>query len=87
MQNFFCVIAIATLIAVNSPALASDPNTPMPQGPWFCTASGYDHNNQAQSVSGFRQETENDAKISAVQICRASGLSGCRSESCFKTEL
>ena len=52
---------------------------------WWCTADGYDHNNQLRSTSGPNRNTEREARDAAVRQCQSLGWMGCQSRSCFQT--
>lgn len=51
---------------------------------YFCTADGYNSQNQLLSVSGKTAKTLKDAEESAVMTCRMHGYAACRVQSCFE---
>lgn len=55
-------------------------------GNWFCTASGYDSQNQEVNVAGDYMPTEAEAQRSAMDLCYRWSLRTCRVESCFNLE-
>ena len=83
-MKLWCALlsVLATLVLV-SPAANADLNT-TPQS-WFCTADGYDQNNQIRSISGEYKPTKKLAEQSALRSCNGFYM-GCRVRSCFQMQ-
>jgi hypothetical protein len=74
----FSVLVLATsMFVLGLNAMADDGHR------WFCTADGYDQNNQIRSISGRLMPTQKLAERSAVQSCQGFYM-GCRVRSCFQ---
>lgn len=57
-----------------------------PQSQWFCTADGYDWNNQLRIVSGDYMPTRPEAETSALNRCSGLNYTGCAVRSCNEFE-
>ena len=75
-------LSVLFLLSVSAPALANDYDLEG-SGDWFCTADGYNSQNQRMSVSGEYKPTEREAEQSALQTCRMYGYAACSVQSCF----
>jgi hypothetical protein len=75
-------LSVLFLLSTSAASFANEAYTSA-QDNWFCTADGFNSQNQRVSVSGEYKPTEEEAAQSALMTCRMSALSVCRVQSCF----
>ena len=49
---------------------------------WSCSADGYDHQYEMQTVYGLVKDTQQEAEQSALMSCQIEGLRSCSIVSC-----
>lgn len=79
----FSLLLFSFFLCTASVSFADDLNSATLDAQWFCTADGYNFQNELVSVSGEYMPTEEEARESAKRTCHSYGLSVCQVRSCF----